>query len=407
MIDRIARPYAIVGLVAAVVGAVGAIGLRIADPVPVVDNRFGFGDAALVGFEVLGLSFASVGALLVVRLPRNAVGWCMVLIGAGYAVGCLFAAMTFSAVADGPGAAGTARLTAWLTLLFTTLGGVMFGLGLIYPTGRGHTPAWDRLVRLLVVSGVFFLAFVLTQPGGLHLFPTIDNPFGIGPDLVPVLGFQLSLLVSASAGLVAPLLVASLVSRYRMSDSVGRQQLKWFGLALSVTLAALGIAGLGGVVSDEPPEASLALVAFAGALIPIAIGIAILRHGLYDIDRIISRSLAYGLVTGVLVAVFAATSVGLSTLLGSLAQGETLAVAASTLLVFALFGPLRRRAQSAVDRRFDRSHYDASRTVQALTSRLRDDVDLERIEVDVLGVVSRTFHPANTNLWLRHRESRR
>jgi hypothetical protein len=140
---------------------------------------------------------------------------------------------------------------------------------------------------------------------------------------------------------------------------------------------------------------------FTGALVPVAIGIAILRHGLYDIDRLISRTLGYGVVTGVLAAVFAVTAIGLSAVLGSLTQGDSLAVAAATLLVVALFGPLRRRAHAAIDRRFDRAHYDASLTVQALTARLRDDVDIGRVQTDVLGIVEQTFHPVVVGLWLR------
>jgi hypothetical protein len=158
---------------------------------------------------------------------------------------------------------------------------------------------------------------------------------------------------------------------------------------------------VGALISDQPPEAGLVVFGFAGALIPVAIGMAILRYRLYDIDRIISRSVSYALVTGVLAAVFATTAIGLSTLLGSLTQGESVAVAASTLIVLGLFGPLRRRAQATVDRRFDRSLYDASVTVQAMSARLRDEVDLERLEANVLGVVVRTFHPANAGLWLR------
>jgi hypothetical protein len=168
-----------------------------------------------------------------------------------------------------------------------------------------------------------------------------------------------------------------------------------------VAVGGIAAAALGAWINDEPPEAGLVVFGFAGALVPVAIGIAILRHGLYDIDRLISRSLGYALVTGTLAAVFAVTAVGLSALLASLAQGQSLAVAASTLLVLALFGPLRRRAQSAIDRRFDRSGYDASRTVQALTERLREDVDIDRVEADILRVVDQTFHPANAAMWLR------
>ena len=148
MIRSLARPYALVGCVVAVVGAVGSIVLRIVDPVPLLPGSFGFSGAALVGFELLGVSFASVGALLVIRRPGNAVGWCMVLIGDGYALGGLTAAITCSAAADGPAGAAAAAFAAWLTVLFTTIGGLVFGLGFIFPTGRGHTLAWDRMVRI-------------------------------------------------------------------------------------------------------------------------------------------------------------------------------------------------------------------------------------------------------------------
>jgi hypothetical protein len=409
MIRRLARPYAIVGCILALVGAVGAIVLRIADPVQLLPGTFGFGVTALAGFELLGVSFASVGGLLVVRRPENAVGWCMVLIGDGYALGGLFGAITGSAAADGPAGAATAGLAGWLTVFFTTIGGLVFSLGFIFPTGRGHTLAWDRLVRIGAVTWpIMFAILFLFRPGPLHLFPTIDNPFGIGPDLRPLLGPRASQTLAATAAAFLPFLAVNLVSRYRMADAIGRQQLKWFVLALLVTIGGVAVGSLGALVSEQPPEAGLIVFGYAGALVPIAIGIAILRYHLYDIDRLISRSLAYALVTGVLATVFAVTAIGLSAVLGSLsavlgslAQGESLAVAASTLLVLALFGPLRRRAQSAVDRRFDRAGYDATMTVQSLTARLRDDVDIDRVETDVLSVVDQTFHPAFAALWLR------
>lgn len=399
---RIATPYAIIGSVAAVAAAVGAIALRIVDPVPLLPGTFGFSVAALGGLVLLGVTFALVGALLVVRVPGNAVGWCMVVIGDGYALGGLAAAITGSAAADGPAGAATAAFAGWLTVLFTTIGGLVFGLGFIFPTGRGHTPAWDRALRFAaVVSPFLFAILFLIRPGPLHLFPTMDNPFGFGPDLRPLFGPQVSRNLAAGVGAVVPLLALSLASRYRQADAIGRQQLKWFVLALVVTIGGVAVASFGALISEQPPEAGLVVFGYAGALVPVAIGIAILRYHLYEIDRLISRSLSYAIVTGVLAAVFATTAVALSTLLGSLAQGESLAVAASTLIVLGLFGPIRRRAQAAIDRRFDRSLYDASVTVQAMSARLRDDVDLERMEADVLGVVDRTFHPTRAGLWLR------
>lgn len=400
MMRRLARPYAIVGWLAALVGAVGGVALRIVDPVPIIPDALGAGDLAQLGFDFLGVTFASVGALLVVRRPENAVGWCMVVIGASNALAGLTAAITFSAFADGPAGAATAGIAGWLTNLFIFLGSVVLPLGFIFPTGRGHTPAWDRFIRAGALTLLAMLVvFVLIRPGPLQIFASIDNPFGFGPDVRTVLGAPISTLTVASVAFLFPVLVLSLVSRYRLSDRIGRQQLKWFILALVVTLGGMTAAVTGALIGDEPPEAGMVVFGFAGALVPVAIGIAILRYNLYDIDRLISRSLGYAVVTGALAAVFAVTAIGLSALLGTLAQGESLAVAASTLLVLGLFGPLRRRAQSAIDRRFDRASYDASRTVQALTARLRDDVDIDR--VDVLGVVDQTFHPAFAGLWLR------
>lgn len=402
MMRRLARPYAIGGWVAALAGAIGTIVLRIVDPAPLLPGVFGFGPTALVGLELLGVTFASVGALLVVRRPGNAVGWCMVLIGVGYALGGLSAAITGSAVADGPAGAATAGLAGWFTVFFTTIGGLVFGLGFIFPTGRGHTPGWDRFIRIVAIGfPVASLFAFLIRPGELHLFSTIDNPFGIGPDLRPLLGPNVSQAVAVMSAAIVPVLSLSLVSRYRMADPIGRQQLKWFVLAILVTICGVGIAAVGAMLTNEPPEAGLVVFGFAGSLVPVAIGIAILRHGLYDIDRLISRTLAYAAVTAVLAGVFGVASLSLGVVLSSLGDGQTIAVAGSTLMVAALFGPLRRRAQAIVDRRFDRSTYDAAVTLQAMTARLRDDVQLHRVEADVLGVVDRTFHPAFAKLWLR------
>ena len=205
MMRTLARPYAVGGLVAALVGAVGAITLRIVDPVPLIPDEFGFSDLALVGFEFLGVAFASVGALLVIRRPENAVGWVMVLIGAGNALAGLTGSVTSSAVADGPEGATLAGLAGWLTNLFVMLGGIVIGLGFIFPTGRGHTPAWDRFVRFGAIALLWMLVFlVLIRPGPLQVFATIDNPFGFGPDIRPLLGPQISTICRGLRGTGLP-----------------------------------------------------------------------------------------------------------------------------------------------------------------------------------------------------------
>jgi hypothetical protein len=300
------------------------------------------------------------------------------------------------------------RVTAWLTVLFTTIGGGVFALGFIFPTGRGHTPAWDRGLRIAaVLTPVMFVTVFLIRPGPLHTFPTIDNPFGFGPDLRPLYGDEVSARISAMAVLLLPLVAWSVASRYRLAGHHERQQLKWFGLATVLTIGTLAIAGAGAVLFDDPPEVSLALFGFVGALVPVAIGIAILRHGLYDIDRLISRTLGYGLVTGVLVALLTVSVVALSAALGSLAEGNSLAVALSTLLVAVLFGPIRGRAQAVIDRRFDRARYDAQRTVDAFAEEVRNDVDLGALRSALLRKADEAVRPVMASVWLRDGPARR
>jgi len=396
--------FAFAGLVLTIAGALGAIALRIVDPVPVVPSTFGFTDLSLVSFGVLGVSFAAVGALLVVRLPANAVGWCMVIIGASYALAALGAAVTFSAVADGPSGSANAGLAGWFTVLFAMIGGLIFGLGLIFPTGRGPTPAWDRFVVIAAVAApIVIVVFFLARPGPLQIFSTIDNPFGFGPDLRPVFGPQPSQAIASVSALIAPLVVWSMVVRYRRADDVGRQQLKWFVVSLVVAVGGMVAAALASTVTDRPPEAGLALFGFAGALVPIAIGIAILRYRLYDIDRIVSNAIGYGIITVVLSTVFVGVNLALIAVLSRLAaaEGNGIAVAASTLVAAALFDPVRSRVQRAVDRRFHRARYDAERTVAGLAARLRDEVDVGRLRDDILDVVERSVEPAGVSLWLR------
>ena len=412
MMRRFAWPFAGAGLVAAVLGAIGAIALRIIDPVPMAANSYGFGDLSLIGFEFFGVTFAAVGALVVVRQPTNAVGWCMILIGTSHALAGFTAAVTSSALADGPSGVGTAQAAGWLSVLFVMTGGLLIiGLGFIFPTGQGHTLFWDRLVRFaVVVVPLQVVLLFLIRPGPLQVFTAIDNPIGVGPDLRPILGARISEVIAAPMLLVVPLLALSIASRYRMSDTVGQQQLKWFVLALLVSVGGIAAAVGGAFLSNQAPEAGLVVFGFAGALIPVAIGIAIFRYRLYDIDRIISRTLAYAVVTGVLAVIFAGVILLVAGLLTSFAQGlvpsadgQTIAVAVSTLVVFALFQPVRRSVQRAVDRRFDRARYDALQTIAVFTGRLRNDIDLESVSNEITRTAVTAVRPASASVWLRGR----
>jgi hypothetical protein len=402
MMQRLALPYATVGWLAALIGAVGAVALRLVDPVPVIPDELGFGDVALVGFGFLGVTFASVGALLVVRQPENAVGWFMVLIGASNGLAGLTAALSFSAVANGPAGAAAAGVAGWLANLFAMFGSLVVVIGFIFPTGRGHTRAWDRFVRIgSLLFPCLLVVFVLIRPGPLQIFASIDNPFGFGPDVRAVLGSQTSTLIVASPALLLPVLAMSMASRYQMSDRIGRQQLKWFILALIVALGGIAAAVVGAIVSDEPPEAGLVVFGFAGALVPVAIGIAILRYNLYDIDRLISRTIGYGAVTGILGAIFVVTILALQGLLAPFTKEQTVPVAASTLAVFALFQPVRHRVQGSVDQRFDRARYDADQTVRTFAERLRDDLDLGTVSTEIVKTASATVRPTFASVWLR------
>lgn len=398
----LARTFAAAGWLAACAGGIGAIALRMIDPVPVLPNTFGFGDVALIALELMGAAFASVGALLVIRRPGNAVGWCMVIIGVGYADGGLAAAVTYSAAAHAGHGGGMEALAAWFTTALTTIGGLTFALPFIFPTGRGQNRTWDALIRLSIPTWTLIPFVIVLQPGPLHLFPSIANPFGVLPDLRALVGFSYSQLITVGAVVVAPVVGLSIITRYRSSQQIERQQLKWFLLANVISVIGVAVAAAGAVLSDGPPgEAGLAVFGFSGALVPVAIGIAILRYHLYEIDRLISRTVVYAVVTGVLGTAFAGLILVLQWLLTAFTQGQTIAVASSTLVVFALFQPVRRRVQRAVDRRFDRARYDADRTIQSLAGRLGAELDLATLSKEIARTADVAVRPATVAVWLR------
>ncbi len=197
----------------------------------------------------------------------------------------------------------------------------------------------------------------------------------------------------------------SLVVRYRRAAGIERQQYRWLTAALAFVVAAVVGGYIVGLLLPAAGESGVvwlgAVVAFP--LVPIAIGIAVLRYRLYEIDRIISRTIGWAIVTGVLAGAFALLVLGLTAVLQPFTGGNTLAVAGSTLIVATLFAPVRGRVQRAVDRRFNRARYDAERTVAGFATRLRDDVSLERLEGNIRDVVSLTLAPTSVGLWMRER----
>ncbi len=393
--------FAAIGLATAIVGVIGTIVVRLIAPAPFITVAFGYGGPAMVGFLVGGLTWASIGALLVFRRPGNAVGWLMVPVGVGHTLSQLTVAMTFVFVAQGTAeGARLAQIAGWATVLLQLVGIFQVAIGLVFPSGRTQSFRWAWFLRLYWAMAIGFLVISLGQPGPLQLVPALQNPFGFGPDLrgdrpiAPILAIP-TLIVLVGLG-------TSMVSRYRSSVRIERQQLKWFVLALGLSTIALGIMFLDTVILNRPADGiGLAVYVFAGALVPLAIGITILRYHLYDIDRIISRTLAYGIITALLFATFVVVNLGLQGVFSAAIRSEPLVVAVSTLLIAALFNPLRIRVQRFVDRRFNRAFYDAERTVEQFSGRLRDELDLSTLAGELQRTTSAAVQPTMSAVWLR------
>ena len=395
------RTFALLGLTLTLVGVVGTAIVRWVSPAPFIPVAFGFVGATMAGYAIQGLTWTAIGSLLVVRRPENVIGWLMIPVGVGYALSQLTVAATFSFVAIGsPDSDRLAQIAGWTTVLLQLVTILHFAIGFLFPTGRPQSPHWAIFMRVFWVFSLTFVALSLIQPGPLQLIPALENPFGFGPDLRD--GRPIAPILILGTVVIVAALMISMVTRYRSANHVERQQQRWFVLALAVSAIGLATAAWEGTLSAEPADSfGLTLYVFVGALVPLAIGVAILRYRLYDLDRLISRTVSWSVVTACLVAIFAFLVVGLQAVLDGITQGETVAVALSTIVAAALFQPARRRVQQAVDRRFDRGRYDADRTVAAFAERLRNEVDLSRVAGDVLGVVDIALHPTSRALWLR------
>jgi hypothetical protein len=344
------------------------------------------------------LAFATVGAVILARRPGNRVGWLCWAIGFGITVSILGSKQVWAVLAD------QGRSSAWAVLpqlgtiawLGTLLGLLPF-LVLLFPTGRLLSPRWRPVAWTLgLVLGLYLIAR-LFAPGPVDpAFP--DNPLGIES------AEGLLLLVQSLVGVAVPVLIlavlASVVVRFRRAQGEERQQLKWFTFVVAAELVLLP--GLGGLAERVAPEVG-ALVVFpvSISLIPIAIGVAVLKYRLYDIDRLINLTLVYGLLTALLISVYAGLVFLLGRLLDPATGDSALAVAASTLAVAALFQPARRRVQTVVDRRFNRRKYNAATTIEAFSTRLRDQVDLDNLATELLAVTDKTMQPTTVSLWLR------
>jgi hypothetical protein len=351
-----------------------------------------------ISFGGVQVATAVVGAVVALRLPRHPIGW--LLLAMGFALGLSATASAYGAlgVLGSHGRLPFDHLAVWFgewTFVPVVYGGVVLLLYL-FPDGHFVSVRWRRAAFVTAVLVTVATAVDALLPGPMEDVSTVDNPVGATGWLGDVVTTTQSIVDPAAlpAFLCA---AAALVVRFRRSSGVERQQLKWIVSALVAVGLGLGLAaGTHGFLGKW----TFLFGMFSLAAMPVAVGIAMLRYRLYDIDVVINRALVYGSLTATLAVVYVGSVLLLQRALSDLTQGSGLAVAGSTLAVAALFRPVRGRVQSVVDRRFFRSKYDAARTLQAFGARLRDEVDLDALSADLRAVVQETMRPAHVSVWL-------
>jgi len=346
--------------------------------------------------SVLLVVLLAVGVLVASRHPRNAIGW--LFLGSGVLLALVGAAYGYAALALDPGSPLPGGLAAaWLSswVFLPALFGIPPMLFLLFPAGRPLSPRWRPAVWLTLLGLSAMSAGAALQPGALEDAPVagVPNPVGVpGAPLVELVGWM-GVLLGVVLG------VCSLVLRFRRSHGEERLQLRWFTCAAVVFLLCCAVS----VALFLTPLAWIgqALVVAGFSTIPLTTGIAVLRYRLYDIDLVIKSTLVYTALTVVLVATYVGLVLLLQALLHPVAGDSDLAVAASTLAVAALFRPVRSTIQRVVDARFFRSRYDAARTLDEFSGRLRQELDLDSLDADLRTVVRTTMQPAHVSLWLR------
>jgi len=343
----------------------------------------------------------TVGTMIVSRRPENPIGWILCAIGFLWATNIFSGLYAIQALVTPPGSLPTGEIAAWVaTWVVWPAYGLLAYLFFLFPDGRPLSRRWRPL---LWINGILIVASVLVgalTPGPIAGLEGIRNPLGIegyGGSLTFVgemLFYAIDVLVLAS--------VVSVFLRLRHARGTTRLQIEW----LAYAAALLGIVVIVGLVGDLLFGGFgwwlflVVILAFLG--LPISIGVAVLRYRLYEIDIIINRTLVYGSLTAMLVLVYAGCVVGLQYILRALTGEESqLAMVSSTLLVAALFNPFRRRIQTFIDRRFYRRKYDAAKTLEAFSAKLRDETDLDSLNSELLSTVRETVQPEHVSLWLR------
>ena len=358
-----------------------------------------YGPVDAVFFLATVLTFSVVGAIIASRQPRNAIGWIFCGVGLVMGINSLAGGYAEYRLSGDYGPWSLAETAAWfaswswiiLVYLPTSF------LLLLFPDGRLPSPRWRPVAWCAVLGLIGLVMGTALGPGPLENFPQIMNPYGVDSlilDAVAVTGYIL-----ASTSMVAS--AVSLIVRTRRAGRVERQQIKWLAYGGAV---AVGAVFVGGVIAVWIGEVGISLITIGLLGVPISTGVAIARYRLYEIDIIINRTLVYGSLTAILAGVYFGSVTATQALFSILTDQQELpqvVVVTSTLLIAALFNPSRRRIQSFIDRRFYRRKYDAIKTLEAFSVKLRDETDLDALSDDLVGVVRGTMQPAHVTLWLR------
>jgi hypothetical protein len=375
--------------------AIACVVLAIIEPEVPPGTSGGGGGVALSALGAMMLtSLALVGAVVATRQPRNAVGWLLGLIPLSFGLLFFGDSLYWQLTLPSGAASRTAVYAAWLAN-WTWIPSIVAAfalLPLLFPTGRPLSPRWRPLVGIAIGTGAVIFVGTAFAPGPLDAYHEVVNPLGIDSPAIDVLG-GVGFGCLAATALAS---VASLVLRYQRSHGVEHQQIRWVAAASVLLVCCFVGAGLGG-------DAAFALLLLGLLIVAIAVAFAMLRYRLYDIDVVINRALVYSALTATLAGCYLGAVLLLQLVLSGVTQGSGLAVASSTLAVAALFRPARARIQGAVDRRFYRRKYDAQRTLDRFSTRLRNQLELAALTGDLTDVVKETLQPAHVTLWLRER----
>jgi hypothetical protein len=358
-------------------------------------------DPIVIVFLVFVLAFVSVGALVATKRPENPLGWVMLAAGIAYSVAGISTGWVEEFVEPGMQNSLPAIYLGWVSSWMWGIGPFISGtyLLLLFPDGHVPSPRWRHVARAAGVGIVLVVAGVAFMPGPMDIDASVEisNPLGIGAMRAPI-GILAG--IGGTVVFAAILLsVASLFVRYRRAAVHTRMQIRWLAYAAAAAVLLVTAAtAIEAVVGSDATELNNIIVTVSLTMLPISIGVAILRHRLYDIDRIINRTIVYALVTGSAVAVYTVTVFVVGTVV--VGPSDNLTVAVATLAAAAVFRPALRRVQSFVDRRFYRRKYDAQHTVDAFGTRLREETNLDELTDDLVAVVRTTMQPEHVSVWL-------